>query len=302
MKIDVLTDVAPLEPEWDALLAATSCNRAFSSFAWFQAASAEGGSPLVVTARLQGRLVAILPLFVPDGSSEARFATRLADYNDVIATERVEAALLDAALDVTPSLLLRELRHDSALYGAVSRMPNLEHEPARPVIWTSLTGGWEGWLAERSRAFRKGLFRAQRAAAEGGLVVRELETADDFLALHDARPRESVFAEEEHRAFIRRALPVLLAQKRMRAFGVLDGDRVVAIDLCAAGAASLCTWNTGFLPGYAGYSPGTLLLAEEIRTACTESIPELDLGRGDEPYKLSWATQRRVLARVRLRR
>jgi len=297
VKIEVLTsrdDVAALAPEWDALLATTSCNRAFASSTWLLAA---GAPPLVVTARRDGVLVALLPLVI-DGE-EARFASRLADINDAIGIP--SAALLDAALEVRPTLRLREVPAESPLR-AVAR--NVEYEPARPILRASLAGGWEGWIGQRSRAFRKSLFRAQRAAAGAGLAIRELHDVDAelFLALHDARVAQSVFAEEEHRAFVRRVLPALVAQRRMRAFGILDGARVVAIDLCSAGAASLCSWNTGFLPELARFSPGTLLLAEEVWAACAEGMEHFDFGRGDQSYKSSWASERRELVRMRISR
>ncbi len=305
--------VATLEPEWDALLDTTNCNRAFSSYTWFEAASAEGASPLVLTARRDGQLAALLPLIVDADSSEPRFASRLADYNDiVVAPGKIALArsLVVAALDIAPSLHLRELREDSALLGAIRDLGSdlrIEREPSRPAVWTPIENGWVHWLSMRSRAFRKNLFRAQRAAAAAGLEVCELDAAtingDAFLALHDQRrPEDSCFAEEQHRAFLCRVLPPLMTQGRMRSFGVLDAGRIVAIDLCVVGANSLCTWNTGFLSQYADYSPGTLLLAAEIASACREGLTEFDLCRGDEEYKRSWASERRELLRLRASR
>ncbi len=244
--------------------------------------------------------MALLPLVTRNG--EAAFASRLADYNDIIGA--ADAALIEAALEVCPALRLHEIRKDSSLHAALDGRFLIEHEPARPVIWTPLST-YEAWLAARSRAFRKALFRAERAAAARGLAVRELDASEVgdgeiFLSLHDAHPRQSCFMLEEHRAFARRVIPPLLERRAMRAFAVLDGDCIVAIDVCTAGARSLCTWNTGYLPDYAEVSPGNLLMAHEIRTACAEGLPEFDLGRGDEPYKLRWASERRRLIRARV--
>lgn len=314
MILDILTTrdaIAALEPEWHALLDTTSCNRAFSSHAWYEAASSGEASPLVLTARRDGRLVALFPLVVDPDSHEPRFASRLADYNDILAAGNdatLARPLLLAALDFAPSLHLREVRADSALLTAIRDLDlRIEREPSRPALWTSIDKGWDHWLSQRSRAFRKNLFRAQRAAAAAGLEVRELDAAEIdgemFLKLHDSRRAEdSCFAEESNRAFLRRVLPRLLRQRRMRAFAVLEAGRIVAVDLCVAGVNSLCTWNTGFLPQYADYSPGTLLLACEIATACEERLAEFDLCRGDEAYKTSWASERRELGRLRVLR
>ena len=313
MIIDILSThaaVAAIETEWDSLLESTPCNRAFSSSAWFQAAAAGSERPFVVTARRDGRLAAILPLAGAGDSETLRFATQLADYNDIIAAPGdvpLARDLLRTALDIAPSLHLWELREDSLVVKALNGELVVEQEASRPAVWTSLAGGWDGWLGGRSHAFRKSLFRAARAAEAQGFVVRELDASEAgngeiFLSLHDARAKESCFASEEHRSFMRRALPRLLAQRRMRAFGLLDAGRIVAIDLCVMGADSLCTWNTGFLSEYARYSPGNLLLAFEIRAACSEGRAEFDLCRGDEAYKAKWAGERRSLLRIRVSR
>jgi len=67
LAIQVLTDlpeIARLSDEWDALLARSICNRAFSSAQWFVASCSANPSfqPYVIIARKGAVLAGILPL------------------------------------------------------------------------------------------------------------------------------------------------------------------------------------------------------------------------------------------------
>ncbi|MGH8510063.1 MAG: GNAT family N-acetyltransferase [Gammaproteobacteria bacterium] len=312
-----LLGVESLAPEWDALLDATPCNRAFSSATWYIAACRAGGTPLFGVARCGGSLAAVIPLLVREGGA-AGFATRLADYHDLIAASGhgslAEDLLLEVCAAAGGTLVLEHLRADSLAVMAIRALAHGERLDVRLDLeahacpYADLSGGYQRYLGTRSRAFRKGLFRAQRKAAAAGLSAREIGPAGapggslvaPFLALHRARRERGCFDREDHCAFLNEALDRLVSGRRMRAFALYDGEAIVAIDLCAVGVESLCSWNGGFLPEYADFSPGTLIFAEEIRIACGEGKREYDLLRGEEPYKASWATASRELCTARL--
>jgi len=61
---------------------------------------------------------------------------------------------------------------------------------------------------------------------------------------------------------------------------------------------SLCSWNGGFLPDAAQYSPGRLLFAAGIEHAIASGLEEYDLLRGSHAYKASWATHSRTIGKL----
>jgi CelD/BcsL family acetyltransferase involved in cellulose biosynthesis len=54
----------------------------------------------------------------------------------------------------------------------------------------------------------------------------------------------------------------------------------------------------GFDPLYARYSPGQLVLAQEIERAFADGLRRVELGGGADPYKLQWADAVRELVGV----
>jgi len=299
-------EIASLESEWIDLLETTRCHRTFSSPTWYLGSCLRPGSPLAMTLRIDGRLAGVLPLFVPDDDTDAHFPTRMSDYNDAIVEDhRSDYAnlLLDAALEIVPAVNLMQLRDDSALLPVV-RDRRAEFHPFVGVGTFERLRDYDTWLAGRSRSFRKSLFRAQRHVDAAGLTIRELAgpVEETFLALHEQRQERSCFAIPRNRALIDFAFDRLAAAGRLRVFGLFDGERCVAVDVAMRGYESLCTWNGGFVPEYAHLSPGNVLLAHEVRTACAEGIAEFDLMRGGQSYKASWANGRRSLFTARVAR
>ena len=165
-----------------------------------------------------------------------------------------------------------------------------------------LAASYEEYLQTRSRNFRKSLSRAERAAASNQLVIRELEPEHfpprqipaAFLSLNlDRWGADSYYRLPSVEAFVLHLLPDLFAEGRLRAFALMRGERLLALDLCMVGADSLCSWNGGFLAEAARWSPGKLLIAAGIKHAHRMNLAEYDLLRGDEAYKKSWANNTR---------
>jgi CelD/BcsL family acetyltransferase involved in cellulose biosynthesis len=316
LPVDSLAGVASLAAEWDRLLEASPCNRAFSSPAWFLAACENDPalSPRLLTVRRHGELAGVFPLVVREGSRQATFASGLADYNDLVtAADDLPAAKALLAFARSEglgydSLLLRRLRGDSNLAWAAG---GLDLDPRQVCPYAPLSGNWEEYLAARSRNFRDDLRRTERRAARDGAVARELAPETDppedlpwvFLTFQRERfgDRSRFVRAPEDQDFVARALPRLFAERRVRAFGLFARGELVALDLCMVGPRSLCSWNGGFLAPAAPLSPVKLLLKAEIETACAEGLGELDLLRGAEPYKARWAEGVRLLGSLELR-
>jgi CelD/BcsL family acetyltransferase involved in cellulose biosynthesis len=323
LNFEVLSDVASVAAaatEWAGLLSRSSCNRAFSSPAWFGAwyEIFDDLTPYVVVGRRSREVAGILPLAVVPGGDAVLSPCNWSDYNDAVIDgddARVAAGLLARALsEVAPDrrVVLRRVRHDSCLGRALPLLlggdPLAEDSGAAATSqYIDLSGGIAPYLRGRSRGFRKGLAKTKRRAREAGIVVRELspgsEPADElaaiFLAVHLPRFGEaSCFYPDRARRFLARMLPALYAAGHVRAFGVFAGGRLAALDLCLAGPTGLCLWNGGFTTDVAAYSPGTLLLDHEIRQVAWEGLAELDLLRGQQAWKGRWSTGCRRLGHV----
>jgi hypothetical protein len=65
-------------------------------------------------------------------------------------------------------------------------------------------------------------------------------------------------------------------------------------------ANGLCTWNGGYAPEAAPWSPGRLLLAAGINKACALGYQEYDLLRGVQDWKARWANRIRDVGRLQI--
>jgi CelD/BcsL family acetyltransferase involved in cellulose biosynthesis len=320
LSVRVLRTTAEIESiaaAWDLLLERSACNRAFSSFAWYAAACEcyAGISPLVIIAERDGGPVAILPLVV-DGTGTARFATRLADYNDIIAPPgeaEACALLLRHALGSAEcgGVGLNFLRADSNCIAGLRLLYDEEwiagwFDERRVGVYIDLTRH-EHYLQGRSRAARKDLYRHRRAAERAGASARVLNPGtfpaerfpEVFLALHEERfGARSPLVAGEHRAFVEMVLPRLFESGRTLAIVLEHEGRIVAIDLLHVGPRGLCSWNGGFAASAAWLSPGALIIDAGIQAAIARGCDEYDMLRGTEPYKLSLCNERRHLASI----
>lgn len=316
---EVVTDLWRLDAmadEWNLLLEATDCNRAFSSFTWFSTACrCLGRRPTVLLARRGARLAGILPM-VEGADRNPTFLTYLNDYNDLIAAgDDVAAAaglinfLLSRVAAGNP-VVVRRVRSDSLLLKGLRRSDSRLRASATEVCsYIDLKGDRARYPPERPGRFSESVRRATRLAAKSGLVVKEARpealSAESlpaaFLSLHLSRfPTGSAFESRQAQAFIFELLPRLYRQGRLRVFAAFEGASLIAIDICMVGKKSLCSWNGGFFPEAARWSPGKLLLDFEIRLAREDGLDELDLLRGPQPWKRRWATGTRYVAEIEL--
>ncbi len=311
-----LVEIEAIAACWDSLLEQSPCNRAFSSSKWFLAwcRSHPRLTPFVAIARRGPDLVAVLPLAVQQEQGSIDFPSPMCDYNDLVACAEDRAAqsglLAFALANAVPCrIVLSNVRPDSncrqAAAGlAESQALQVSYRPDKNCFYIQLSGTFAGYLTTRSHVFRKGLGRIQRTAHRHGLEVRQLtpdrispdEMVELFLSLNLSRfESRSSFATGPVQKFVREVLPSLFVAGKMAAFVLVHGNRVLAMDVCMRGRNSLCSWNGGFLPEAAQWSPGRLLFAAGIEFAVASGLDEYDLLRGSHAYKASWATHSRTI-------
>lgn len=312
-------EIESLASKWDDLLEYSLCNRAFSCSKWFLASCRHNPRlvPHVALAKRGDELAGIFPLALQQETGILGFASELSDYNDIIGRRDdsgTSAGLLEYILSGSrsDSLLLSNLRPDSNCLRALNLL-NGQAETERlfqvtaNCFYVKLSGGFEHYLATRSRVFRKGLKRIRRNAEEHALHVRRLtpadipavDFADLFLRLNESRFQSRChFSSAATRSFVKELFPSLFVEGRLIAFALFDGSEPIAVDICMRGPAGYCSWNGGFLPKAAPWSPGRLLLAAGIEQACAAGLQEYDLLRGSHAYKASWATDSRSIGKL----
>ena len=173
-----------------------------------------------------------------------------------------------------------------------------------PEIDLRGVGGWDDYLAGRSRNFRSQLRRYERALSRT-YAVRFRRTEDaaalpgdlrTFFRLHDARWRArggSSSAGERVRAFHRDFAARIHERGWLRLwFLELDGDAVAAWYGWHLGGR-YSYYLAGFDPGHSASRVGLVLLAHTVRSAIAEAADAYGLLLGDEPYKARFTDARR---------
>lgn len=161
---------------------------------------------------------------------------------------------------------------------------------------------WDGYLARRSRSFRKRVRYLDRSIErDHDLRLREAASPADvdellvaFFCLHDLRwASESSLSAERHRAFHRAFAQAALERGWLR-LRVLEFDGVPAAAFYGWRIGSrYCFYQSGLDTSASRHSLGTAIVAMAVRAAIDEGAATFELMRGDEPYKLRFADHSR---------
>jgi CelD/BcsL family acetyltransferase involved in cellulose biosynthesis len=310
----------PLEAEWDEL--AIACGEPQMSPAWVNSwwrhlapAQAE---PRIVAVRDEGRLIGLAPFFV-DRQGGGRIDYRLPDIRifgrlSPLASPGRELEVAGAVGRAfskggpPPDLLaLEALPLDSLWPMALrDRWPS----PVRPILSQYLICGcptvslsapsFEDWLAAKSSNFRGQMRRlSRRLEADGGIERMSTATTlnadvDAFVALHGARWEGR--GDSNLVAFGDRLAPLLRevgerlissGRFRMRVIEI-DGEPISAQLFLAAGRRLLYV-NGGWDERFARLKPPMLGLLGAVEDAFERGERTLDLGLGEQQYKLRFA-------------
>lgn len=199
--------------------------------------------------------------------------------------------LMDASGLVADSLLARAL--------AVSSDP-IDLAPYQVLPETP-----EAYLASRSKNFRRSLRRTAHRLGEAGVTHRRADTREEiddalgrFRALHDGRPGRKQLLDEL--PTLRTAVHAGAERGEMQVDVLVDAGETVAVSLFFRIADRLsCYQHARSLDG-AHDGAGTALIHRILESGIEARITEVDLLRGDERYKSSFADGARELHRVRV--
>ena len=327
-----------LEAEWNDLLAETCCHVPFLRYeylqTWWQTRGGgewpEDAQLVIVTARQDGHLTGIAPLFMADWEGKSSLmllgSIEISDYLDLIARP--------ADMPAFTRELLAFLKSDASglqdwerldLYNVIESSPTpaaLEtaaaeqgfayaQEDFRPAMTLSLPGDWETYLAGIDKKQRHEIRRKMRRSYSNQLPVRwyiaqDPRTIDaeigEFLRLMALDPEKAVFLTPPMRENFR--LTVRCAFEKdclLLAFLEIDGNKAAAY-LCFDYLDQLWVYNSGMDGTYTEYSPGWVLLGELLKWGNENGRKIFDFMRGDEDYKARFGANRREVLRVTVNR
>ncbi len=197
--------------------------------------------------------------------------------------------LLDLRGAVADSLLARAL-------GA-------RHEPHDEAPYDVVEAGGD-WLATRSSSFRRNVRRGRNRLEAAGFTHRRLGPDDvrtglaELRRLHEDRPgREALLAELPR---LTAAVAAGAARDEARVDLLAGPGGAVAATVSFVVAGRICLYQVARSTAREHGSAGTVLLADVVQDAVAGGCHEVDLLRGAEDYKGSFADRSRPLERVRV--
>lgn len=185
----------------------------------------------------------------------------------------------------------------------VAALPGAALTTTDVAPWEPLPADPADYYRARTRTFAKRTGKKQRRAERAGTAFRRLSDAEaaeglgDLWALHAVRRDRRPLLRSS--AQVRRAvLAGTTAGEVWIHVAERDGARCgVLLSFTTGGRLSTYQIARRLEPEHADV--GNLLYAAAIEDACREGLTELDLLRGDEPYKLSIASHARAVVRAR---
>lgn len=332
LKTELITDVArlrPVEDEWRGFAAERS--NAFVTPEWFhswwECQGRDGASPLIsVARRADGSIAGVMPLVRDDTSRPraVRFGgAALGDHFHPAAAVEDEAAVAAAtmgaleAVGLDHRMLLLERTDAGARWwramreaSAVKRMLVEQQHAIMPFV-DLRDLDWEGYLARRSKQFRKQVRRAERSlVAEHSMELRAA-TADTFEAdlaelfrLHDLR-RDALGGSSLH-APARRSLTAFAAAALDRGWLRLilmeaEGHPIAAFLGWRIGGR-FASYQGGFDPAWSKEGVGFATEALVLRSAIEEGAEEYDFLLGAEQWKRRFTDEARSIQTAALPR
>jgi CelD/BcsL family acetyltransferase involved in cellulose biosynthesis len=331
-----MNTLAGLAEEWNALLAESITRAPFLRHeylsAWWKNRGGgewENAELAVVTARREGSLVGIAPLFLANNHEGVPAllllgSIEISDYLDVIVRESDLAEFMPGLLEFLAAsgpaswrcLDWYNLPDDSPVLDILpSQAARLgwkwTQEPFRPVVSVPLTGDFETYLAGIDKKQRHEIRRKMRRAGEydvpvrwyiledGSNLDREME---DFLGLMANLPDKARFLSPAMRTQMKDAARAAWQAGWLQlAFLEVDGVKAAGY-LNFDSGGKIWVYNSGLDQHYLEISPGWVLLGHLLQWANENRRTEFDFMRGDEDYKFKFGGLQRYVIHTRLER
>ena len=321
-----------LRVEWQELWGRDAAATPFQSppwqFAWWR--SFGNGEPILLTARRDGGLVGLLPLYMLREGAACKLlpiGIGLSDHIDALVDpDAPEAArhLLDAAarLPGWTEAWLPDLAREGHIAKAISDVRctgqatvpaaklTIIQAPAEPCPLLRLAGALANIVPRKTlRDLRQARGRAGREAAANIERVEGngLEQAmDELFRLHEQRWRErgeaGVCADTRVQDFHRAAAAALQQAGMLRLYRLTIVGRAAAVYYGFAAKGCMYAYLSGFDPALPRLSLGAQIIGHAIEAARAEGLDRFDFLRGAEAYKYAWGAVDQPKLSLRLTR
>jgi len=314
MRALTLSELEAQADELDRVVAATpGIDRFCSSSAWILSAAealmppreawvhaGEAGWVAMMRGQHPSGLTYVEPLELAWGLASPLVGTDA----DALADQMI--ALVAARIGALQVALVPGLAGDAPILRALlARMPSTwERRWGQPTLRhvASLDGGIDGFLARRSRNFRKALRSSLRAAEQGGVTFESARATSEAeaRALYDriqavearswkAEGGVGIISGPMH-DFYAHMVRRLARHDRQRTIFARAGGEDVAYVLGAVFAGEYRGLQFSYDDAHGRYSLGSLCQYHQILELCAEGIVRYDLGT-DMDYKRRWAEE-----------
>lgn len=319
--------------EWSELLPKSTCHVPFLDpdylAIWWET---RGGGEwqkecqlVLITARYQGQLVGIAPLFyTPDFRGSPRLmllgSVEVSDYLDFVVLpeyledfcEQLLPFVRQLSLPQWEMLDLYNLFETSptlqALTQTAQRMGgSVQTERAYRCPQILLPGDWEQYLATLDKKQRHEVRRKIRRLETSGFNTRWYRVEDGkhleeeinaFIQLMEFDEAKKRFLTPPMRQFMKQVIR-WAHQKGILHLAFLEIDGIKAAAYLAFDMLNrLWIYNSGINPGFWDFSPGWVLVAYQLQWANEHRREAFDFMRGDEEYKYRFGAVDRFLDRL----
>ncbi len=329
-----------LEPEWRAIEGLTPRNSLFLGWDWqrlWWSHYGQGRRLRILVARLGGRAVGIFPLYLethraykilrvrklrPIGAGGDTAPDDLGMLFDPVHEHAVARAFVDHVLNHVHDwqlLDLVDLPADSALLACWTQQStqisgSIVRTTVNRIIFGDLPPDWDRYRQGLSRNRREVLGRKRRkfeAQPDARFFQihqdAQIDSAFERLAeMHrqrwQGRTEEPSFTSPQYLGFHRALMHALLAQGRLRLYGLQMNAQTIAMFYGFRNGATLYYFQAGFDPKHLALSPGEVLMAYVIEAAIGEKCTHFDMLKGDYGHKRHFFQQTRETLGLRVYR
>jgi CelD/BcsL family acetyltransferase involved in cellulose biosynthesis len=318
-EVEEITTSAGLEalaPAWQELWERAPDATPFHAPAWLIPWWQEVGEGdlRVMAARRDGRLIALLPMYLQHGTDGGKLlplGIAISDYLDGLFDQDCGPDVAEAILrriadrDDWRRCELHPLRPGTPLLAAHAPPGRsdevLAFEPCLvvevPRQARELSDVVPSRLRGKLRYYRRRADAFGQVGFEMGTAATVSELLEALFRLHETRwqrlDQPGVLADPAIRRFHRAAAPLLLRAGLLRLHALRLDEQIVAVVYGLFAKGRLYWYLSGFDPDFGGISPGTLTVGQTMQNAIAEGAHEIDFLRGQERFKYFWGARDR---------